>query len=690
MLVAGVLCAISPDARAQSVLETIVVTTDRRREETAGVIKSDGFVTSSGRTATKTDTPLLETPQSVSTVTQRQLDERKPQSLLEAISYTPGARVGLYGFDPRYDAFSVRGVDLTYTGVFRDGLRQVNSPNGLMRLEPYGVEAISILRGPAASLYGASSTGGIVDIISKRPTATPFGELEVQTGSFGRAQGNFDMSGPLNTNSTLLYRFTGLVRDAGTEVDAIKDNRVFLAPALTIKPSPDTKLTLLGEYMDSTTGGTAAYVNTYVPETDRLGNTVYRSIGATRQFGGDRRYNDFDQRQGRVGYEFEHRFNDVFTLRQNVRYSQLETNQQYTFGEPGLVRERNAGVVSDTYLESRLRTGPVEHRLLTGVDVSYLTYKSAEGFGGAPIGIDPALTSSSAQTMTLTGLYIQDQIKWDRWRLTAGGRYDFLSSEFESGATGGVQTPFPRSDGKATGRAALSYVMPFGLAPYVSYGTSFVPNPGTVLGGGVAEPTTGEQVEVGVKYDLPGSNASLRAAVFDLRQQNAVVYEVVTGINRQVQLDLHNRGFEIEAVASLANGLSLLASYAYIDARITRLTAETEGNHLTSVPNHTASAWLDYTLQSGPFRGLGLGAGVRYVGASFGDNLNRPVLNNAARALLDGSIRYDLVNLDPTLRGFRLQVSGTNLLDEVKQVCTSGFCYFDEGRKVIASLRYRW
>jgi iron complex outermembrane receptor protein len=670
------------------VLETIVVTGER--EETAGVIKSDGFVTSTGRSGTKTDTPLLETPQSISTVTQKQLDERKPQSLLEAISYTPGARVGLYGFDPRYDAFSVRGVDLTYTGVFRDGLRQVNSPNGLMRLEPWGVEAISILRGPAAALYGASSTGGIVDIISKRPTATPFGEIELQGGSFDRKQGAFDVSGPMNANSTLLYRFTGLVRDAGTQIDAVKDDRVFLAPALTIQPSQDTKLTLLGEYMDSTTGGTAAYVNTYVPETDRQGNTVYRSIGATRQFGGDRRYNDFDQRQGRIGYEFEHRFNDVFTLRQNVSYSQLETNQQYTFGDPGLVRERNAGVVSDTYLESRLRTGPVEHRVLTGVDVSYLTYKSAEGYGGVPIGIDPPLTSTSAQTMTLTGLYIQDQLKWDRWRLTAGGRYDFLSSEFESGAAGGAQTNHPRSDGTATGRAALSYVTPFGLAPYVSYGTSFVPNPGTVLGGSVAEPTTGEQVEVGVKYDLPGTNASLRAAVFDLRQQNAVVYEVVTGINRQVQLDLHNRGFEIEGVATLAGGLSVLASYAYIDARITRLTAETERNHLTSIPNHTASAWLDYTLQSGPFRGLGLGAGVRYVGASYGDNLNRPVLNNAARALLDGSLRYDLANLDPSLRGFRMQVSGTNLLDEVKQVCSSGFCYFDEGRKVIASLKYRW
>jgi iron complex outermembrane receptor protein len=675
-------------------LETITVQGDgdgrAPLEGSPGVIASRGFVTVSGRSATKTDTPLLEVPQSISTVTQKQLEDRKPQSLLEATAYTPGARVGNFGFDPRYDAFTIRGVDVTYTGVFRDGLRQVNSPNGLFRLEPYGLEAITILRGPAAAIYGASSTGGIVDLISKRPTERPFREIEVQSGSFGRLQGNFDLSGPVNPDGSVLYRLTALARDAKTEIGAVKDDRVFIAPALTFKPSDSTKLTLLGEYMDSTTGGTAASINTYGPEVDRQGNVTFKSIGATKEFAGDARYNDYRQQQGRIGYEFEHRFNEVFTLHQNLRYSQLGTNQQYFFGGSGLVREHTAGIVADTYLESRFNTGPVEHLLLSGVDVTSITYTSKEGFGFVPIGIDPPLTTRSHQTMTLTGVYAQDQIKWGPWRVLAGGRYDWLSSDFETGPNGGAVTGFKREDGQATGRAGLSYVTDFGIAPYISYATSLVPNPGTVLNGGVAEPTTGEQVEGGIKYDLPGYNASLRAAVFDLRQQDAVVFEVVDGLNRQVQLDLHNRGFELEGVASLGNGLSILASYSYNDARIDRLTPETEGKRLTSVPYHMVSGWLDYTVQGGWARGLGLGIGGRYVGSSFGDNLNRPVIENEPRTLLDASIRYDLGNLDPSLTGFRLQVSATNLLDEVKQVCTSGYCYWDEGRKIIASLRYRW
>lgn len=669
-------------------LEEVVV---EGRSELSGIISTNGYVATSGRSATKTDTPLLETPQSVSTVTQIQLEQRKPQSLLEALSYTPGVRVGTYGFDPRYDAFTIRGIDVTQNGVFRDGLRQIGSPNGLFRLEPYGVEAITILRGPAASIYGASSTGGIVDIISKRPTETPFREVEIQSGSFGRLQGNFDLSGPVNADGTLLYRLTGLVRDAKTGISAIKDDRVFIAPAVTWKPNEATKLTVLGEYMDSTTGGTAAYINEYGPWLDRQGNVASKVIGATKVFGGDKRYNDFRQQQARLGYEFEHRFNDVFTLRQRARYSKLGGNQQYVYiGTPGLTRENTQGFSIDTLLESRLQTGALDHTLLAGIDVSHLSYKSKEAYGGVPLGANPPFLWRTGQTQTMTGIYLQDQIKWQNWRVTAGGRYDWLNSKFEAGAAGAAPTESKSREGKFTGRAALSYVTELGFVPYVSYGTSFVPNPGTVLGGSVAVPTTGEQVEAGVKYDLPGYNAALRAAVFSLKQENAVVYEVVNGLNRQVQLDLRSKGFEIEGVASLADGLSVQASYSYNDARILKLTPETVGNRLTSVPYHMASAWLDYTVQQGAAKGFGIGGGVRYVGSSLGDNLNRAVLDNKARTFVDASIRYDLENLDARLKGMRIQVNATNLLDEVTQNCTAGFCYFDEGRKVIASLRYRW
>lgn len=657
----------------------------------AGVVASDGYVATATRSGTKTDTPVLEIPQSISTVTQTQLEQRKPQALLDALSYTPGARVGTYGFDPRYDAFTIRGVDVTQNAVFRDGLRQIGSPNGLFRLEPYGLEAINVLRGPAGAIYGASTAAGIVDLISKRPTETPFREIEVQGGSFGRKQFSFDLSGPANAEKTLFYRLTGLVRQADNQISAIKDDRVFIAPAFTWKPNELTKLTLLAEYMDSTTGGTAAYINAYGPYIDREGNLLSKSIGATRVFGGNKHYNDFRQQQGRIGYEFEHSFGEMFTLRQRARYSALAGNQQYVYlADPGLTKERTQGVSVDTSLEARLNTGPLAHRILAGVDFSWLHYRGKEGFGGTTLGYNPVLGYRTAQTQTLVGLYAQDQISWQNWRLTVGGRHDWFASRFEAGSAGTVPTETKQNDGKSTGRAALSYVTSFGLAPYVSYATSFVPNSGTVLSGAVAAPTSGEQFEVGVKYDLPGHNASLRAAVFDLRQDNAVVYEVVNGYNRQVQLDMRSRGFEIEGVASLGNGLSIQASYAYNDARILKLTVETEGNRLTSIPYHTASFWLDYAVQSGPMRGLGIGGGARYVGSSLGDNLNRPVLDNKARTLVDATLRYDLENLSPQLKGMRVQVNATNLLDKVEQTCTAGFCYFDEGRKVIASLRYRW
>nr|WP_210381320.1 TonB-dependent siderophore receptor [Microvirga zambiensis] len=682
------LVLISSEALAQSnetrAIQLEEVTVEGSQNTQTGPITADRYVATSIQSATKTDTPILETPRSISVITQEQLEDRKPQTLLDAVAYTPGTRVGSYGFDPRYDAFTIRGIDVTYTGVFRDGLRQVNSPNGLFRLEPYGLEGITILRGPASSIYGASSTGGIVDLISKRPTFLPFREVEVQTGSYGRIQGSFDLSGSANADNMLFYRLTGLVRDAGTEISAVPDDRVFIAPAITWKPTDATTLTILGEYMDSTTGGTAAYLNNYA--TDAAGNPTSLSIGATRVFAGDKRYNDFRQQQGRIGYEFEHRFNDMFTLRQRTRFSALGTNQEYVYGGSGLTRENNWGVVSDTYLESRVRTGPVDHTILTGLDVSRLSYVSKQGFDAAiPVGLDPVLSYREDQTQTLTGIYIQDQLKWQNWRLTLGGRHDWLTSEFNSAGFA-----FDQDDTKFTGRAALGYVTDFGLAPYVSWGTSFTPNPGTVLNGGVAQPTTGEQVEVGVKYDLPGYNASIRAAVFDIRQENAVVYQVVDGLNQQVQLDLRSRGFELEGVASLTDGLNVLASYSYTDARILQLTPETEGNRLTSVPQHMASLWLDYTVQDGPARGLGIAGGVRYVGASFGDNLNRPIIENDPRAYLDAAIRYDLENINPSLKGFRFQVNATNLLDEDGQVCTSNYCYFDEGRKVIASLRYRW
>ncbi|TCN29454.1 TonB-dependent siderophore receptor [Sinorhizobium americanum] len=670
-------------------LQTLVVQGGGAIEGAEGVVETDGYVAKSGRTATKTDTPVAETPQSMSTVSRKQLEDRKPQNLSEAVSYTPGVRIGQYGAEPRFDAFKVRGIDLTYTGIFRDGLRQISSPNGLFRLEPYGVEAISILRGPAASIYGASSSGGIVDIISKRPTEEQFREVEMQYGSYGRVQGAFDVSGPLDPENTVLYRITGLARDARSEISAIKDDRLFIAPAFTWQPDEGTKFTLLGEYMDSTTGGTWGYINNYGPA---------GSIGATPVYGGDARFNDFDQEQARIGYELEHELSDNVTLYHKLRFSDLSTQQEWVFADfPGMVKEDNSGVASDNYLKTDFETGALDHQLITGIDYSYMKYKSLQG-SGPDLFTDsftyvPELTYKETQRQNSVGIYAQDQIEFGAWRLMAGLRHDWLNSEFTTDSPAGF-SHYSRDDSETTGRIGLGYVTQWNVMPYVSYGTSFVANPGVILStGGVseqAEPTMGEQYEIGVKYALPDHNALITASLFNIDQENASVWETSSGTNLLRQLDLRSRGFELEASASLDNGLSLIAAYSYNDVKITKLTAETVGNQLNSTPYHTFSLWADYEFQSGMLEGLGMGAGVRYLGSSFGDNQHTPVLDNEARTFVDASLRYDLGKLNPSMDGVRLQVNATNLLDEVKQICTTGFCYFDEGRKVVGSLRYRF
>ncbi|MCL6654608.1 ferrichrome-iron receptor [Agrobacterium rubi] len=664
-----------------TVLETIVVQGSGTGGAT-GVIETNGYVAKSGRSATKTDTPVAETAQSVSVVSRKQLDDRQPQNVTEAISYTPSARGGQYGAEPRFDAFKLRGIELTYTGVFRDGLRQISSPNGLFRIEPYGVEALAVLRGPAASIYGASSSGGLVDIISKRPTEEPLREIELQYGSYGRVQGAFDLSGPVTEDGSVLYRLTGVGRDARNEIKAIKDDRVMIAPAMTWKPDEGTKFTVLGEYMDSTTGGTWGYIND--------------ANGATPVYGGDARFNDFTQKQWRIGYELEHELTDSVTLHHKLRYSDLSTKQEYAFaGVPGLVYEDNKGLATDTYLEGEFETGAAQHKLIGGIDYSFMEYDSRQGYGSSSAPFTdtftyvPDITVFQNQKQNSIGVYVQDQIEIDAWRIGLGLRHDWHDSEYSAGGLN-----YSRSDSETTGRASIGYVTPWNIMPYVSYGTSYVANPGVILtsasGSSQAEPTLGKQYEIGLKYEIPDQNVLISAAYFNIDQENASVYAYDSATSQNVlrQLDMRSQGIEFEVTASLDNGLSLTGGYSYNDVEITKLTPQTVGHQLNSTPYHMFSLWADYEVQSGALEGLGVGAGVRYVGSSFGDDLHTPVFNNGARTFVDAAVRYDLGKLNDAMEGVKLQVNATNLLNEVNQVCTTGFCYYDEGRKVVASMKY--
>ena len=695
--------ASAQEAGSATELETLTVTGG-----SGGVITGDGYVGTGSATGAKIDTPFLQTPQSISSVTEQQLKDRNPQTLLETFAYTPGARVGASGFDPRFDAFTVRGFDVTYTGVFRDNLRQPGASSSLFKNEPYGLEGVSILRGPSSALYGASGAGGLFNLITKRPTEEPLRELQVQYGTENRYQGQFDFSGPINDSDPLYYRMTGLLRDSDTEQVSVPDDRAYIAPAFTWKPDEDTKLTILGEYSRSRTGGTAAYYN------DPLTGQV------TDIFGGNPDFNDSVQTQARLGYEFEHRLNDVFTFRQNMRVSTLNTDTDWAFAyapnaidpryldsSAGTFDERLTAVVIDNQMEAQFDTGALDHTLLAGIDYSKLRFRSLAGTGLTPpldtqnpgdgrptdpIDFDERIEQDQWQL----GTYLQDQIRYDAWTLTLGGRYDWVSTDTDTTdlATNAVDS-ISQKDKAFSGRIGLTYETDFGLAPYISYSTAFSPNAGwNKETDQPFKPTESRQEEIGVKYLLPGSNTLITAALFNIDQKNSLYYEVMDigagPENIQVQRGkVRSRGFEIEANTSLDNGLSLIASYTYTDIKITEGPADKVGNYVSSVPRHMASVWADYTLpEDGAGAGLGFGAGARFLGSSYGNDQN--TTRNSSRVLFDAAVHYDFAAIDQKYDGLRLQVNATNLFDRRDAVCSAGFCYRDQGRTVIGSLKYNW
>ncbi len=674
---------------APTVLDVIEI-----QSESNDILVQEGYVAKQDRIGTKVDTPIADIPQAISVITQDQIEDQKPRTLNETLSYTASANPNGFGFDSRYDAFTLRGFPSYYNGIFRDGLRQYNGPSAWFKTEPYGIEGLTVLKGPASSLYGISGPGGLVNLVTKRPKDEPFREIELLLGGNDRYQAAFDVSGPANEDGTLLYRLTGLARKSNTDLPGYADDKLYLAPAVTWKPDEGTKLTVLGEISQAVTGGTAFFYNPAYGEVSNL-------------YEGDPAWNDFTGLQGRIGYEFEHRFNDTLTVRQNLRFNAVDADLQYSGhylvdpSDPddlarywGHYKENAKNFVVDNQAQFEFDTGPVSHVAVAGLDYSWTDYdaQNATSYVSVEDIEDMPMSFSGSQRMHQIGAYVHDQMQWNNFTLFASGRYDWVDTQ----SVDYLFNETEQKDSAFSGRVGVSYRTDWGIIPYANYSTSFSPNIGFVYDSAtnerrVARPTKGEQVEIGVKYEIPDYNAIINASVFNIDQTDGVVYDGTfddAGNQRQRQLDLNSRGFELEAATTLDNGISLVGSYTYMRMKIDRGAAGTEGNELSSTPNHIFSLWGQYRFRDGAMAGLGLGAGVRYVGESFGDDQNS--FKNDDRVFVDASVSYDFGVRNPELEGLLLQVNAKNLFDERKKICTAGNCYWDEGRSVFGSLRYRF
>jgi iron complex outermembrane receptor protein len=674
----------------------------------------DGFVATNSPTGTKTDTPIIETPQSISVVTRDQMTAQGAQTVQEALRYAPGVFADYYGPQSFARDGFVRSRGF-FLDEYLDGLKvgQVSQSNSFSWIDPYLIERIEVLKGPSAILYGQVAPGGIVNLISKRPTAVPFREIQFQTGSWDRAQGAFDVGGPIDAAGHFLYRVTGLMRDADTQVDLTKDQRAAIAPALTWRPTADTSLTILAKYQydPHMMGWQFMPAQGTVPANGSIRSNPNGWISLST-FTGEPTFDNSSLEQTQIGYLFEHRFDDVWTVRQNARYMHSDERDQYVFAV-GLVAPALRKVnrfaflydanfdrfVTDNQIQAKFNTGALAHTWLVGLDYQFTRLDFNRGTGTAPQ-LDiftpaygqsvatPTITERTLQQQRQLGVYLQDQIKLGNWVLLAGGRHDRAESGTLSRVTG---LSIQQLDHAYSGRAGLVYVAENGLAPYASYSTSFEPVAGTFFDGVTPfKPTTAEQYEGGVKYQPPGVNAFITVSVFDLTQQNVPTpdpahpgFSVQTGAIR-------SRGAEFEAKASPRDGLNLVAAYGYVDAKVTQSTGPDLGKVPTRTPANLASLWADYTIQGGAFAGLGFGSGVRYLGWSWGDNINS--FQTPAVTLMDAAIYLDLEKLNRDLKGWHVAINAYNLFDkEYIASCTvATSCYFGSRRTVYATTRYRW
>lgn len=660
-----------------------------------------GFVATRSGTATKTDTPLIETPQSVSVVTTDQVRNQGAVSIGEALRYSAGISGDVNGgSDTRFGALQIRGFDTTMSGLYVDGLRIPSSNyvhfNGL---DPYGAERIEVLKGPSSAMYGGSGTGGILNYVIKLPTAQQFGEASISGGSFNRYQGQFDMGGPANKEGTVLWRLTGVVRDGETQVDFTKDNRVFIAPAVTFKPNEDTTITLLANYQRDRAGWGLQFLPASGTVWPNNGRTIPVSF-----FAGVPSFNAFNTEIATAGYQLSHNFTDNITFRQNLRYA-YQHNEEKTFYGTGYTDEAAGqlgrfGSYSNSYINSfavdnqlqgKFTTGILSHTTLVGIDYRNTAFRDtafAVTTSSPEVNVFNPVYSydwtlggmydNTGVKQSQVGLYAQDQIKLGRLSFQLGGRQDFVTTQLDSGIT---NTSVSKDASAFTGRAAVMYNFDNGIAPYFSYSESFLPVLATGPAGQMLNPETGVQYEVGVKYQPIGWNALFTFAAFDLTRDNVVTYAPGIVFAEQTG-QVKSRGIELEGTMSLADGWNLRAAYAYVDAMVTQDPVNV-GKAPVTVPLNRASLWSDYTLQNGPLAGLQFGGGIRYVGATWGDDAN--TFKVGSSTVLDALLAY-------TRDNWRLSLNVTNLADTryVAACYSLSGCMYAEGRKAIGKLTYRW
>lgn len=628
---------------------------------------------------------LLDTPASVSVITAKEIRQRGAETVEQVLNYTPGVATDFYGSDDRFDYIKIRGFDAY---AYRDGL-SLGRPFGAAREEAFAFERVEVVKGANSTAFGISDPGGSINYVTKRPRTVKFGEIYGTAGSFSHKEVGFDFGDNLTGDTTLSYRLTGKLKDAGAEYDHSRDDESFLMAGLTWRPSDATSLTVAADWLkrDGVPGGGGHPVGIDLDRSVFLGEPDYNFRGVNRKT---------------LSVMLEHDFGGGLTFGSNLRYSNGTTDfgyayvydftvnpavsttvDRYFFGNDSKARQ----FIADARLQYDTRLGSVASRTLAGVEywetdtTSYSYYTAAPGidwtnpvYTGAPAGLAPYAGSLSEQSGK--AVYLQQELTFaNRWILTAGLRHDWMDLAATNLLTG------TRASGKSsetTKRLALTWKATPGLSVYGSYAESVGPATTTVV------PERGEQLELGVKYRPESFRGLFSAAIYDLTKNNITRTNPATNLPETIG-EVRVRGLDLEAKAELTDRLALTAGYSWMKSKVVENgTAGNIGKEMTFVPRHTGSLWVNYALPATASHGaMGFGLGARLNGAYYYDAAN--TTRNRSYVTVDASFSYDVAE------NTSLSVNVSNLFDR-KAAAYGGYGadWFNPGRKITATLRRTW
>ncbi|ASM71000.1 MULTISPECIES: TonB-dependent siderophore receptor [Roseobacteraceae] len=655
----------------------------------------DGYLAPATETGVKSGVPLSEVPQSISVVTSTELETRSPDEVENAIAYVPGINPSTWGTDDRFDQFSIRGFDMGSSALYRDGLPQKVLSFSAFSTDPFMIDRIDVLRGPAGVLYGSNDAGGMVNLVTKRPVFDRLAEGRLSYGSHNTAEAGFDWSDTISADGTMAARVTGLQRDGETEVDSSANDRAFLSGGFTWAPSDNTTFTLLGHIQRD--------AKTPIIMSPVAGEDFDASLGALPGDFAYRQsdYNHFKTTQESLGWELTHRFSEGLTYNQRVRFAHQETDYAHLDYTPsdatsGLTyyafrNDEDARTIGfDNNVEWETQLFGADNSVIAGIDYQYSRSSVTQYYDGTiytlPISdpkfdfivTDPALSSRSRTTYRETGIYAQDHLKFaNGTAVTAGVRYSWFDNEAADLLTGSTSS---QSDNAATGMFGVTHEFANGLTPYIGYSEGFIQNVGTTISGETLDPSKSRQWETGLRYQ-PSNNLMLSGALFDLRKTNVKDYDLADRtFSSFTQVgEVRSRGFELEARGQLTADLQGILSYSYLDSEITKSSdASKLGNSNAMAPSHQLALWLDYDA-SAFVQGLTVGAGIRYSSDSFSTQDNGRI--TPSHTIADMSMTYAADN-------FNVNLNVSNLFDrDYYGVCYDGYgCVKGEGRIIKMSL----